>query len=227
MKNTVRREKAEPVKTFKVLRDEKNLPVFFLDDVEIPARSMISFSVEAEGSNHPVVGLKFFVEQVTLDDYISASTALREENAAPVGTDAADSDEDQTVVPEGDYHFTVMDVQQMKFKGGANLPPCNKLALKLNLTSAWTADEEHPAASRVMTANLYLHPKCKDTVSQFFASIGQREKAENFLSVDCAAVVGASGTCSVKIRDRLDIDKVRHIENEVKAFYAPDSHPVS
>ena len=91
VRNTVRREKTEPVKTFKVLRDEKNLPVFFLDDVEIPARSMISFSIEAEGINHPVVGLKFFVEQVTLDDYISASTALGEYNAVSAGTDTAKS----------------------------------------------------------------------------------------------------------------------------------------
>lgn len=113
-------------------------------------------------------------------------------------------------LPDDDYRFQVVNLEKTRHqpREGGKLPPCNKAILTIRISdpaSGATIDLRH---------NLFLHSSMEWKLSEFFAAIGLKQKGEE-LRMDWARVVGASGLCKVKRKERRD----GRNESEIDRFY--------
>lgn len=122
-----------------------------------------------------------------------------------------------TLLPEGDYEFTVTGFERERHPGSAKLPPCNKAVLSIQIDA--------PEGSTTIRHNLFLHSKCEGLLCAFFSSIGQRKHGEK-LRMNWNAVPGAKGRCKVGVREWIsDRDGEKKQGNEIKKFYEPTEQP--
>lgn len=126
-------------------------------------------------------------------------------------------DSDFTLIPEGDYTFTVAAFDRARHEGSDKLPPCNKaiITLRIALPDGSTQELKH---------NLFLHSKCEGLLSAFFTAIGQKKKGEP-LRMNWGAVIGATGRCKVSVRTWKGKNGEDMQSNDIKKFYAPDDKP--
>ncbi len=114
-----------------------------------------------------------------------------------------------TLLPEGDYDFTVKSFQRGRHSGSEKLPPCNKAELTITI---WGQNE-----SVDIKHNLFLHSKVEGMLSAFFTAIGQKKHGEK-LKMNWNTVVGAKGKCHVYAEEY----KGKNY-NKIKKFYDPDA----
>ena len=124
--------------------------------------------------------------------------------------DEIEKDSDFTLLPEGDYDFTVESFERGRHPGSDKLPACNKAILKLRIDSN--------EGSTILTHNLFLHTKTEGMISAFFTAIGQKKKGEK-VKMNWNAVIGAKGRCKLSIRSWKGNDGEEHQSNEIKKFY--------
>ena len=136
-------------------------------------------------------------------DYTNTNTnawaAMPQSTPAPYGADGAldwdceitSEGGEFTLLPDGDYPFTVTKFERQRFDGSAKLPPCNKAELTLSVDGG-------EKGSTTIHHNLFLHKKCEWALSDFFLSIGQKKRGEA-LHPRWNEVVGARGVCRVKV----------------------------
>ncbi len=136
-------------------------------------------------------------------DYTNTNTnawaAMPQSTPAPYGADGAldwdceitSEGGEFTLLPDGDYPFTVTKFERQRFDGSAKLPPCNKAELTL-------AVDGGEKGSTTIHHNLFMHKKCEWALSDFFLSIGQKKRGEA-LHPRWNEVVGARGVCRVKV----------------------------
>lgn len=120
------------------------------------------------------------------------------------------------LLAEGDYDFTVTQVERARHSGSAKLPPCNKAVVHLEIQS----DE----GTVTIKHNLFLHTITEGLLSAFFGSIGQKKHGEP-LRMNWNKVPGATGRCRVGIRTWTGNDGQTMQSNEVKRFYHKDDIP--
>lgn len=123
---------------------------------------------------------------------------------------------DFTLLPEGDYDFTVAKFERGRFQGSAKMPPCNQAKLELTVHSA-----EHGDVT--VFHNLFLHTKTEGLLSNFFAGIGQKKKGEK-LRMNWNAVVGSKGRLKLEINKFTGNDGNERTNNQVKKFYTPGEY---
>lgn len=123
-------------------------------------------------------------------------------------------DSEFTLIPEGDYNYTVVAFERGRHEGSEKLPPCNKaiITLRIDLGNGSTQELKH---------NLFLHSRCEGLLSAFFTSIGQKRKNEP-LKMNWNAVIGAKGRCKISTRTWKGKSGEDMQSNDVKKFYAPD-----
>lgn len=134
-----------------------------------------------------------------MNENANAWTAMPQGTPSPYDTDGAldwDSEissegSEFTLLPEGDYPFTVTKFERQRFEGSAKLPPCNKAELTLSIDGG-------AQGSATIRHNLFMHRKCEWALSDFFLSIGQKKPGET-LHPRWNEVVGARGMCRVKV----------------------------
>ena len=124
--------------------------------------------------------------------------------------DEIEKDSDFTLLPEGDYDFTVESFERGRHPGSDKLPACNKAILKLRIDSN--------EGSTILTHNLFLHTKTEGMISAFFTAIGQKKKGEK-VKMNWNAVIGAKGRCKLSIRNWIGNDGEEHQSNEIKKLY--------
>lgn len=122
-------------------------------------------------------------------------------------------DSDFTLIPEGDYNFTVVAFERGRHEGSNKLPPCNKAIVTLRVALPDGSAQE-------LKHNLFLHSKCEGLLSAFFMSIGQKRKGEP-LRMNWGAVIGSTGRCKISIRTWQNSYGENMQSNEVKKFYEP------
>lgn len=116
-----------------------------------------------------------------------------------------------SLLPDGEYPFTVQGFERKRYNGGAKLPACPMAELKLLVSD--------PASgkSTLCTHRLYLHTRTEGLLCSFFTAIGHRRHGERFVP-NWAHVAGATGRCRlghyVSQRDG-------NSYNEVKSFLEP------
>ncbi|MGN7409945.1 hypothetical protein [Sporosarcina sp. SAFN-010] len=119
-----------------------------------------------------------------------------------------------TLLPEGDYNFTVTKMERARFSGSAKMPACNQAKLELAIQSA-----EHGEVT--VFHNLFLHTKTEGLLSNFFIGIGQKREGEP-LRMNWGQVVGASGRLKLEINKYKSNSGEDKTNNQVKEFYKPE-----
>lgn len=95
-----------------------------------------------------------------------------------------------TLLPEGDYWFKIMKVDKGRYDGGDKISACPKAIVEFAVMS--------PDGNTVkLTENFLLHQKMEWKLSQFFASIGMKQKGEKLKMNWSPAIIGKTGVCKV------------------------------
>jgi len=122
-------------------------------------------------------------------------------------------DGEYTLLPPGEYRFTVLKFDRARHEGSAKLPPCNKAVIYLKVDGL-----EHGEV--VMKNNLFLHPKCEGLICQFGVAIGQRQHGEPLnIPALFSDMIGRGGT--VKIKHRTKDEKTY---NDIDRFLDPPTN---
>lgn len=131
--------------------------------------------------------------------------------------DEISRESDFTVIPEGDYDFTVTGFERGRHEGSEKLPPCNKaiVTLSVRLPDGSTATLKH---------NLFLHTRCEGLLSAFFTGVGLKRKGEP-LRMNWNAVTGAAGRCHIKVRTYTKQNGETGQSNDISKFYDPFENP--
>lgn len=120
------------------------------------------------------------------------------------------------VAEPGDYNFTVVNMERARFNGSAKMPPCNqaKLTLRMAMPDGSICDVKH---------NLFLHTKTEWKLSEFFLSIGQKQKGQKLVP-NWNNLIGATGRCKVTKRSFKNKDGRDMETNDIERFYEPEQH---
>ena len=122
-----------------------------------------------------------------------------------------------TLLPEGDYDFTVSKMERGRFAGSAKMPACNQAKLELTIHSP-----EHGDVT--LEHSMLLHTKTEGFLSNFFIGIGQKRKDET-VRMNWQVVVGARGRCKVRIDNFTKKDGSAGTSNKIDTFYEPTAAP--
>lgn len=126
--------------------------------------------------------------------------------------EAIENDNEFTLLPEGDYQFTVVKFERARHNGSEKLPPCNKAVLTIEVTDGVNRAQ--------IVHNLFLHRKCEGMLCAFFTAIGQRRHGEQLVP-RWNQVAGSGGTCKVGVRTWTGNDGQPRQSNEIRKFYEP------
>lgn len=118
-----------------------------------------------------------------------------------------------TLLPEGEYDFTVTKFERQRHPGSAKLPSCPKAVLTLELHAP-------TGETGIITHNLFLHTKTQGLLSAFAISIGLGKQGET-VKIDWSKVLGATGRASVGVRKYTKKDGSEAETNDIKAFLPP------
>lgn len=124
-------------------------------------------------------------------------------------------DSEFTLLPDGEYDFTIKKFDRARHNGSDKLPPCNKAALTIEVTDG--------TKKTTIEHNLFLHQKTECFLCEFFTAIGQRKHGEP-LRMNWPAVVGAKGRCKVYVDKWTGKDGQPKEANKIKKFVAPKAN---
>lgn len=128
--------------------------------------------------------------------------------------DVIESDGQEFIIlPEGDYTFTVTELERGRFPGSAKLQACNKATLTLQVKTK-------EGIANVRT-DIILNRLVEFRVSAFFRCIGQKKHGQR-LAMDWNKVVGSRGCAHFKPRTYTDRDGNERQANDVEHFYDYD-----
>lgn len=118
------------------------------------------------------------------------------------------------LLPDGEYDFTVVNMERGRFDGSEKMSACPvaKLVLEVNSKDGKTTINDR----------LLLHSRMEWKLSAFFGCIGQKKHGEK-LQMDWAKVVGSKGRAKVATRE-YNGKKFNEIRNYI---YAEDVAPAA
>lgn len=103
--------------------------------------------------------------------------------------DEIQKDSEFTLLPEGDYSFTVNRFERGRSSGEGKLPACNMAIVYFDIVG-------NDGAMTQVRENFILHSSLEWKLSQLFTSVGLKEKGEP-LKMNWQALVGKTGRCKV------------------------------
>lgn len=118
-----------------------------------------------------------------------------------------------TLLPDGNYNFTVVSFERARHQGSAKLPPCNKAIINIKIDGG-------ELGSITIKHNLFLHTKCEGMLSEFFIAIGLKKHGEK-LAMNWNQVPGKTGRCKVYIDTFTRKDGTEGQSNQIKRFLEP------
>ena len=104
----------------------------------------------------------------------------------------AEEGSEYTIIPEGDYNFTIDSFTRGRHTGSEKMPACNKAIVKVMV--------EYDGENIAVDHTLFLHSKSEKSLSNFFLAIGLKKRGEP-LQMNWNNVPGARGKCHVKPRE--------------------------
>jgi hypothetical protein len=119
-----------------------------------------------------------------------------------------------TLLPEGDYDFTVSKITRGRYEGSDKMPACNSVTVELTV---WGAQDKATISER-----FFLVKKFEWKLSQFFLSIGLKKHDEPL--VMRWNIEGYKGKCKVYIDNYKKQDGSDGQSNKIKKFYAYDEN---
>lgn len=121
------------------------------------------------------------------------------------------------LLPDGDYRFTVEKFDRARHAGSEKIPPCNKAIVFFRVFDG-------NGNSVLITENLFLHTSMEWKLSEFFASIGMKQKGEK-ARMNWNEVYSKSGICHVKIRNYKKKDGSDGQSNQIDKLYPTYDQP--
>lgn len=118
-----------------------------------------------------------------------------------------------SLLPEGDYKFTVSKVERARFNGSDKMPPCNMAKVTFTV---WGEDD-----SATVIENFLLNSKMEWKLSALFLCLGIKKHGEP-LKMKWGEVTGAKGKCHIVIENYTDKNGNQRQSNRIKTFYAYD-----
>ncbi len=112
-----------------------------------------------------------------------------------------------TLLPEGEYDFTVEGFERSRYEGGKKIPPCKRALLKLRVTA--------PEGTTIINESFLLHKSMEWKLSEFFLSIGA-EKINRKVKMNWQLVPQATGRALVEVTPDRDNPEKKY--NHVKKF---------
>lgn len=123
---------------------------------------------------------------------------------------------DFTLLPEGDYDFTIAKVERARHAGSAKIPPCNMAKVTFTI---WGAEDKIE-----ITENYFLCNKFEWKLSALFLATGLKKHGEP-LKMQWGLITGAKGKCHVFIEKYTKTDGSEGQSNKIKKLYAYDEAP--
>lgn len=124
-------------------------------------------------------------------------------------------------LPEGDYMFTVVDMERGNYNGSDRIPPCPVAKITMDVKDA--AGHTGQVQDR-----LYLCESSRWKLCQFFVGIGQirKDQVQNGqkLRFDWTKVKGARGTLKLTVSTR-EYQGKKYTNNNVQTYYEPAAKP--
>ena len=117
-----------------------------------------------------------------------------------------------TLLPDGDYDFTISKITRGRYEGSDKMPACNSVTVELTV---WGAQDKV-----TLTERFFLVKKFEWKLSQFFLSIGVKKHGEPL--VMRWNIEGYRGKCKVYIDHYKKNDGGDGQSNKIKKFYAYD-----
>lgn len=124
--------------------------------------------------------------------------------------DEIEQESEFILFPAGNYTFKVESFERQRFEGSEKMPACPVAVLKLTIINNETGEQTK------LEHRLLLHSKTEWKISEFFTSIGLKQKGEK-LKMNWQAVPGSYGTCKLGTREYNG-----NTYNEVKKFLSPE-----
>lgn len=131
--------------------------------------------------------------------------------------DEIEQESSWVLLTEGDYRFTVEKFDRARYNGGDKIPPCPKAIVTFRVFDG-------NGNSVQITENFLLHSKMEWKLSEFFASIGMKQKGEK-AQMKWNEVYGKSGICRIKIRNYKKNDGSDGQSNQIDKLYPTYDQP--
>lgn len=142
------------------------------------------------------------------------SDYLNNVNAGMDWNDSIENDGQEFVIlPEGDYNFTITNLERGHFPGSAKMSACNKASLTLQV-------ETEDGIATVFT-DLILNRLVEWRVSAFFRCIGRKKHGERLI-MDWNNIIGSKGRAHFRPRTYIAKDGTERQVNDVTRFYDYD-----
>lgn len=122
-----------------------------------------------------------------------------------------------TLLPAGDYRFTIKDFSKARYTGGDKIPACNKAIVTFEICDS-------DGRSVEITENFLLHQKMEWKLSEFFASIGLKKKNEPVRMLWSPELIGKTGICKINIHNYQKNNENRQI-NRIEKLYPSYDQP--
>lgn len=124
--------------------------------------------------------------------------------------DEIENESSFVLLPEGEYTFTVTNIERGYYNGGEKIPACPQATVTLQIGTA------------TLTERFLLHSRMEWKLSEFFGALGMKKHGER-LRMQWNAVIGKSGRCKVLVRNYTKKDGTSGETNGVDHFiYAED-----
>lgn len=123
-----------------------------------------------------------------------------------------------TVIPDGNYRFTVKSFERARHPGSEKIPACNMAKVTFTIHAA-EGDVE-------ITDNFFLCNKFEWKLSALFLSTGLKKHGEP-LRMAWNQLYGKSGVCSVYIDTYKNKYGNEGKSNKIKKFFAYDEQPTN
>lgn len=121
------------------------------------------------------------------------------------------------LLPDGDYRFTIEKFDRARHNGSDKIPPCPKAIVSFRVFDT-------NGNSVLLSENLFLHTSMEWKLSEFFASIGMKQKGEK-ARMNWSEVYNKTGICHVKIRNYKKKDGSDGQANQIDKLYPTYDQP--
>ena len=160
-----------------------------------------------------------------MENYNRMEGGELQEGMSLSASDLGDYDKGYTLLPEGDYDFTVVNIESTRYTPGPNssgkIGPCKQIILTMRVSNP------EDGSTVDLTHNLYMWDSCKGMIAQFYDSVGMHKKGEP-LKIDWRKDVIIGKTGKLKLNHRInqnDKDKPADQQrkyNNIQRLYAKE-----
>ena len=123
-----------------------------------------------------------------------------------------------TLLPAGDYRFSIKKFEKARYEGGEKIPACPKAVVTFEVYA--------PDGTTVeLTENYLLHQKMEWKLSEFFASVGLKKKGEPVKMLWSPELIGKQGVCKLIVHTYKKDGEDRQT-NRIDKLYPSYDQPV-